>query len=141
MESLTNIYSTTYYTLFLTAFLKSLNVWRADAADRFEELVIGSPISGRESSLQLNHLIGYFLNNLVICVNGEKLADATNAAETIELVKEAVKKAKEYSNVSFHRVVAELQRQRIREETNEPIEAEFEERLNPVFQVNFFKLY
>lgn len=113
--------------MLLTAFLKTVDLWRENSTDRSSKIVIGCPISGRFNE-QISSLIGYFLNNIILSVNPKKIW-SNEKKSLIDYIKKKVDKANRYSKVPFHKAVALLQDKR-----------QLTDKQNPVFQVNIFLL-
>lgn len=99
--------NTTEYVLMLSAFICLMRKYSDDFVS--DEVVIGSAVSGRPFQ-EMNSIIGYFLNNIVIKVNDVKACAHTR--EIIRAVEEAVNEARCFEHVPFHRIVAELGQQR-----------------------------
>ena len=115
--------NTTPYVVLLTAFARSLDIWRENSWD-YPEVVIGCPVSGRDSIPQVAQMMGYFLNNIVLRLPSDALWNG-KVENIIMKVKESVDSAKLYSNVPFHRAVG-MMKNRINDGGN------------PVFDVSKF---
>uniref|UniRef100_A0A914ZMZ4 Fatty acid synthase n=3 Tax=Parascaris TaxID=6254 RepID=A0A914ZMZ4_PARUN len=111
--------NTTEYVLMLSAFICLMRKYSDDFVT--DEVVIGSVVSGRPFQ-EMNSIIGYFLNNIVIKVNGIKACAHTS--EIIRAVEDAVNEARCFEHVPFHQIVGELGQQRNHND-------------NPLFEVYF----
>lgn len=99
---------TTAYTVFLAAFLRIVDMWRAVEEDASSTpIVIGCPVSGRTND-QLSRLIGYFINNIVISIESRKLW----SENVINNVKVSVDEAIRFSEIPFHTAVAAAKRRK-----------------------------
>ncbi|KAI1730377.1 KR domain-containing protein [Ditylenchus destructor] len=97
---------TTPYVIFLTAFARSVDIWRENSWD-YPDVVIGCPISGRDAIPQVAQMIGYFLNNIVLRLPSKMLWN-DNVEIIIKKVKESIDNAKLYSDVPFHGTVGRM---------------------------------
>uniref|UniRef100_A0A0N5AWA3 Fatty acid synthase n=1 Tax=Syphacia muris TaxID=451379 RepID=A0A0N5AWA3_9BILA len=92
----------TEYTVMLTALICLIRKFSANFFSN--TITIGSSVSGRTVS-DVQKLIGYFLNNIIISVDGVK--HNANIRSTLALVQNAVQYAREFENIPYHLIVAE----------------------------------
>ncbi|CAJ0947351.1 unnamed protein product, partial [Mesorhabditis belari] len=90
------------FTVMVAALALTLRRWQDE--DGAEKVIIGSPVSGRKEK-EMQNVIGYFLNNIVISID-------VSSQETLENVipkaKEAVAKAMKAQQIPFHVLVQKL---------------------------------
>eukprot|EP00899_Mesostigma_viride_P005911 jgi/Mesvir1/15320/Mv06526-RA.1 len=86
-----------------TFFMVMLTLWAAllGRCSRQDKVVVGTPWNGRNKS-EVQHLIGYFINPLALCVNVDS---ALPFFRMVQHVRDVVLAAMEHADAPFHKVV------------------------------------
>ncbi|MFZ0218716.1 MAG: condensation domain-containing protein [Candidatus Aquirickettsiella sp.] len=108
-------HSCTLYTVLLAGFTILLNIYTGQY-----DIVIGSPVANRSYS-QLEHLIGFFVNSLVLRV---RFSAEMSGKQLLKQVHQTVLEAQSYQDLPFDQLVKQLKLER-------------DPSRHPIFQVMF----
>jgi Condensation domain len=115
LKRLAQAHQATLYMVLLAAYGVLLSRYSGQ-----QDIVVGSPIANRQDA-QLEQLIGFFLNQLILRV---RVKPEMSFAELLEAVRRTTLGAYQHQDIPFERLVEELSPERTRNTT-------------PVFQVSF----
>ena len=123
LNVLTREHGATRFTLVLLAFARCLDAWRerSCADDQREPLVFGTPSAGREIA-ETAHIIGYFLNNMIVVVRDLAALHSANLAVALDTIESAIEEAQcAAAAAPFHLLVAALRRRQSHAAVARPI--------------------
>uniref|UniRef100_A0A914P5X6 Fatty acid synthase n=1 Tax=Panagrolaimus davidi TaxID=227884 RepID=A0A914P5X6_9BILA len=97
-------YSTSFYTLLLLAFSRTISKWTEH--QQSQNLMFGIASSGRIIPESKN-LIGYFLNNLIFTIDEKSHLFSNNFSEILQIIKTKFAETKPKEELPYHRILSE----------------------------------